>query len=161
MKNKIGWYIGLFIFVFLFSSNGFAISVTRSVESGENAVAPTIDYLKASVFVKLSPRQFTEITGKKLNLPQRIYFKIIQRRLKHELKSNPNLSIAQYYDVQNEKFKFDALWFVLATFIGPFGVLLAYTFRLRKGGPTRKNRIISAWLGFILFVLWFGFSFLF
>ena len=161
MRNRFGWYIGLFILVFFFSKNGFAISVARPINAGNNVIAPKADYLKASVFVQLSPRQFTELTGKKLNFPQRIYFKIIQRRLNRELKSNPDLSITQYYDPQKEKFKFDALWFVIATFIGPLGVLLAYTSKLRKGGPTRKNRITSAWLGFILFVLWFGFSFLF
>lgn len=90
-----------------------------------------------------------------------MYFKIIQRRLRNELKKNPDLLITSYYDSQKTKFKFDALWFVLAAFVGPLAVLVAYTSKLRKGGPTKKDRITSAWLGFAFFVLWFGYLFVF
>lgn len=161
MRNRIHRCAAFFVVALLFSINSSAISIAFPVDASRYTTVPAADYLKASVFVTLSPRQFTEITGKKLNLPQRIYFKIVQRKLRRELVSNPDLSITQYYDPQKEKFKFDALWFVIATFIGPLGVLLAYTSHMRKGGPTRKNRITSAWLGFILFVLWFGFTFVF
>ena len=145
----------------LIMHNGFSISIVPQAISESNISSDHNDYLRASVFVKLSAKEFGTLTGKKLNLPQRIYFKIIQHRLKHELKENPNLFITRYYDPKKAKFKFDALWFVIAGFIGPLGLLLAYTTKQRKGGPTKKNRVTSAWLGFILFVLWFGFSFVF
>ncbi len=151
----------LFFLFLTISQNSFSISIVPQ-ETSENYISyGASDYLRAAVFVKLSAKEFGTLTGKKLNLPQRIYFKIIQRRLKHELKENPDLLITNYYDPKKAKFKFDALWFVIAGFIGPLGLLLAYTSKQRKGGPTRKNRITSAWLGFIFFVFWFGFAFLF
>lgn len=152
---------GLLIFILLLSNNCFSFSIVKRVIPTSNISPANIHYLRASVFVKLSAREFGAITGKKLNLPQRIYFKIVQGSLKHELKKNPDLLITRYYDPKKEKFKFDALWFVIGGFIGPLGLLVAYTSKVRKGGPTKKNRITSAWLGFILFVLWFGFLFLF
>lgn len=151
----------LLILFLIISHNGFSISIVPQATSKNYISSAGNDYLRAAVFVKLSAKEFGTLTGKKLNLPQRIYFKIVQRRLKHELKENPDLLITHYYDPKKAKFKFDALWFVIAGFIGPLGLVLAYTSKQRKGGPTRKNKITSAWLGFILFVFWFGFSFLF
>lgn len=148
----------LLFLILIISLNGYSVSIIKPAEP----VSPSnSEYLRASVFVKLSAKEFGVITGRKLNLPQKIYFKVIQRRLKRELRNNPDLLITDYYDPAKEKFKFDALWFVIAAFIGPFGVLLAYTSKNRKGGPTTKSKITSAWLGFILFVLWFGNLFLF
>ena len=148
----------LLIITWMLAINGFSFSIVRPVKVASPA---NPESLQASVFVKLSAKEFGTITGEKLNLSQRIYFKIIQRRLKSELKENPDLLITKYYDPAKAKFKFDALWFVVAAFIGPLGILLAYTSHSRKGGPTKKNRITSAWLGFVLFVIWFGSAFLF
>lgn len=149
----------LFVLFLMISQGSF--SIARPIVAENYISSVNSDYLRASVFVSLSAKELGELTGKKLNLPQRVYFKVIQRRLRHELKENPDLLITRYYDPKKAKFKFDALWFVIAGFIGPLGLLLAYTSKQRKGGPTKKNKITSAWLGFIFFVLWFGFSFIF
>ncbi len=147
--------------ILILGYNGFSFSIVKT-STPKTYISPThIEYLRASVFVELSAKEFEVITGKKLNLTQRIYFKIIQRKLKHELRKNPDLLITNYYDPAKAKFKFDFLWFIIGGFIGPLGVLLAYISKSRKGGPTKKNMIISAWLGFAGFILWFGFSFLF
>lgn len=151
----------LLIFILVLNIKGFSFSIGKSIIP-ENHISPAgIKYLRASVFVKLSAKEFGVITGKKLNLPQRIYFKVIQRRLKRELRNNPDLLITDYYDPAKEKFKFDALWFVITSILGPLGILAAYTSPLRKGGPTKKNKIRSAWLGFGFFIIWFGLLFLF
>ncbi|MEO6638265.1 MAG: hypothetical protein ABIN25_08305 [Ginsengibacter sp.] len=149
----------LFTLFLTISHNGFSIAGPVNVENHFSSM--NNDYLRASVFIKLSAKEFSAITGKKLNFPQKIYFKLIQHRLKHELRENPDLLITHYYDPKKAKFKLDALWFVIGAFIGPLGVLVAYTSKIRKGGPTKRNKITSVWLGLILFVLWFGFSFIF
>ena len=161
MRKFILKFPVLLIFALMLSANAFSFSIVKHVSDRNNIFPANIEYLHASVFVKLSAKEFAVITGKKLDLPQKIYFKIVQRRLKHELKKNPDLLITKYYDTQKAKFKFNALWFVIAGFIGPLGVLLAYTYKPRKGGPARKDVITSAWLGFAGFVLWFGFLFFF
>ncbi len=148
----------LLFLILIISLNGYSVSIIMPAEH----VSPSnSEYLRASVFVKLSAKEFGVITGRKLNLPQRIYFKVIQRRLKRELRNNPDLLITDYYDPAKEKFKFDVLWFVIASMIGPLGIIAAYTSPLRKGGPTKINKLRSAWLGFGLFLIWFGALFLF
>jgi hypothetical protein len=122
------------------------------------------DYLKASVFVNLSAREFAAATGYRLNFFQKIYFKVIQRQIKRDLKKNPDLLINDYFDQGKVKFKFNLLWFIIATFIGPLGVLFAYTsphLPQKKDATTRKDKITSAWLGFLFFVIWFGILFVF
>jgi hypothetical protein len=53
--------------------------------------------IKASEFIKLSTKEFSLITGKKLNLWNRISFSLLKMKIKHDLEKNPNLSIGDYY----------------------------------------------------------------
>ena len=149
--------------IFLFCQESFSFSIVRIPA---NEIKPEIKdpgNVKASVFVNLSAKEFAVITGKKLNFFERIYFKAIQRQIKRDLKKNPDLLINDYFDPKKKvKFKLDPLWFVIAAIIGPFGILLVYiSHQQKKVTTTRKDRITSAWLGFLFFVLWFGFLFLF
>lgn len=145
--------------ILLYSQNSFSFSFVIPPHKVE---IKSPDYLKGSVFVNLTAREFALASGKKLDFFQKIYFKALQHRIKHDLKKNPDLIITDYFDPAAKKFRFDALWFVIAAFIGPLGVLFAYTSPLRKGSrTTKKERIKSAWLGFAFFVIWFGFAFIF
>jgi hypothetical protein len=148
--------------IFLCIQNGFSFSIVRSSANENTTEIKNPDYLKASVFVNMSAREFATATGKKLNFLQKIYFKVIQRKIKRDLKKNPGLLITDYFDPKKVKFKFDFLWFIIASIIGPLGVLLAYTHKKQKKEiTTRKDRITSAWLGFLFWILWFGWLFIF
>jgi hypothetical protein len=162
MSQKKIKTVVLFVFaVFLFCQNSFSFSVVRNVPNENSAAVNNQDYLKGCVFVKLSAKEFATATGQKLNFFQRIYFKIIQKQVKRDLKANPDLLITDYYDSKKVKFKFNALWFVIGSFIGPLGVLVAYTSHQKKDHLSRKDRLTSVWLGCAFFILWFGFTFIF
>lgn len=113
------------------------------------------DILRADVFVTLSAKEFSRMTGQKLTLPEKLFFKASQQKLKRELKKNPELLVTEYYDPVKKKFKLDTLWFVLGIMIGPLALLFAWT------SKRNKNSWKSALLGLPLFVLWFGYLFLF
>jgi len=161
-KKIVSSSIIIILSLFLSYQNVFSFSIVKVSSSGSPAEMKNPDYYRAAVFVNLSAREFAAVTGKKLNFFQKVYFKVIQRELKRELKKNPDLLINDYFD-QQVKFKFDPLWFVIASFIGPLGVLFAYTspHYQKKTTTTRKDKITSAWLGLILFALWFGWLFIF
>ena len=162
MTKKLLNYFALILFCFFLSlQNMYAFSVIRPLANDTKTIIETPDYLKASVFVKMSASEFATVTGTKLNFFQKQYFKIIQRHVKRDLKNNPDLLITDYVDKSTGKFKFNALWFVIGTILGPIGVLLSYYSHEPKNGPNKKNRTTSAWIGFGVFVLWFGFLFLF
>ena len=118
-----------------------------SIES----VVPIPQYLKASVFVNLTRREFEVLRGKKLGFLERMYFKAAQKKLRKELKTDNDLLITKYYDDAKGKFKIDGLWFVIGSAIGPLGILFAYTTH------QSKNLKISAMLGTVIFIAWFGY----
>lgn len=95
-----------------------------------------LEYLKVSVFVNVSAKEFAAATGNNLIIFQKIYFKVIQRQIKRDLKKDPYLLINNYFDQKKRKFKFDLLWFIIAAFIGPLGALFAYTSHQKKDKKT-------------------------
>ncbi len=139
-----------------FCQNSYAASYIfpKSVVP-ENITLNKSDYLKASVFIKLSPKEFASITGQHLNFLQKLYFKSVQRKLSREVKKNPDLLITEYYDQKKAKFKIDPLWFVVGTILGPLGILFSFT------SKQPKDKRKSAAIGCILFIIWFGFLFVF
>ena len=90
---------------------------------------------ESSVFVTMSAQEFAAATGKKLNFFEKIYFKVIQRQVKRDLKKNPDLLISDYFDPKKDKFKFDLLWFVIASIIGPIRSIVSLYFT-----PETKKR---------------------
>ncbi len=116
---------------------------------------PTIpDYLLAKNFIGMTVSEFQSASGHKLNFFQRIYFKKLQKKLSRADLPD-NATILAHYDVKKSKFKFDPLWFVLGCIIGPFAILFSYTTK------QKKNKRLSALIGFGVFVLWFGWLFIF
>jgi hypothetical protein len=161
-KKIVTTPIIIILSIFLSRQDGFSFSIVRTPANDNKTEIKNPDYLKASVFVKLSAKEFAAVTGRKLNFFQKIYFKVIQRQIKRDLKKNPDLLVNDYFDPKKVKFKFDFLWFVIASIIGPLGVLLAYTHKVQKKEiTTRKDKITSAWLGFLFWILWFGWLFIF
>lgn len=155
-QKKIAPLIFICIGCLSFCQNGYGASFHFI-----SAVAPHHtnlngnDSLSASDFVKLSVKEFALLRGRKLNFIGKIYFKLVQKKLKAQIKNNPDTSIDHYYDQKKAKFKLDPLWFILGIIVGPFAILASFTKK------ESKNNKISAALGFVAFVLWFGFLFVF
>ena len=113
-------------------------------------------YLNASEFVKLSAKEFSSLSGIKLNLFQKLSFGITKLRLKHDLKRNPKLKItADYYNAEKGK-KFNFLWFILGMAGLAIGVvtgsnilfgLVTITTIVSAYITKDKSKIKSAWIG--------------
>jgi len=58
---------------------------------------------KISELVKLSATQFASLTGKKMNLSERISFAILKLKMKHDLKKDPGITLKDYYGQNNTK----------------------------------------------------------
>lgn len=126
----------------------YGFSVTKPTTDNElPSSLAAFKYLKASEFVKLSVKDYTALTGKKLNFFQRLSFNLTKVKMKHDLKKNPALKITDYVDASDSTtFKVDILWLLLGFLIG-IGVIAAY---LTK---QEKYKITSAWIGFGLFLV--------
>ncbi len=54
--------------------------------------------LNITSIIQLSAKQFSELTGKKMNMWDKVSFSIIKIKMKHDLKKNSNLTLNDYYD---------------------------------------------------------------
>lgn len=136
------------IYAFSGLNTTYAFSVIKPVE---NSISPTISsawkYMQVSEFVKLTPKEFSSLTGKKLNFLQRLSFRATQVKMRHDLKKNPNLSLSDYVNGDSRTFQIDILWLLLGTILGPIGVLIAYLTKVEK------YKLTSAWIGLGIFAL--------
>jgi hypothetical protein len=135
----------------------YGFSVIKPVDNAKQPISlATSKYINASEFVKLSAKEFGALTGKKLNLFQRLSFNITKARMKHDLKKNPNLKITDYIDADTSTtFRLDILWLILGILIGPIGVLIAYL------SHQEKYKITSSWIGFAVWLILGGVFFFF
>ena len=130
----------------------FALSVVSHASvpvRNFNADPRAKDYLKVENFITLSVSQFEAASGHHLNFFQRMYFKKLKKKLARSNYTS-NSTILDHYDVEKAKFKFDLLWFVLGSFIGPLALLFAYT------SKQSKSSRLSALIGMGVFIIWFG-----
>lgn len=110
----------------------------------------SVDQLLVRDIVNMDAKQFSAATGHQLNLFQKIYFKLLKGKLRTAVKQHPDLLLNKYYAPQKGKFKLDGLWFIIGAIIGPLGILFAFT------SKQPKSKRISAVLGTVVFILWFG-----
>lgn len=138
-------------------SYGFSVIVRPNPNSNtRDKLSPK--YLNAAEFLKLSAHDFSKLTGKKLNLIQRISFQIEKLRLKHDLKRNPDLKITDYFQGSEKTGRFNFLWFIVGLAAPIFGLLtgslvLFFIIALAPVATayiSRQNTINkkSVWIGF-------------
>jgi hypothetical protein len=149
-------FLALFLQVHKSFAFSFVVPVAKSLTT---TVGLSAKYLKVSEFVKLSPREFSQLTGKKLNVFQRISFQIAKLKMKHDLKKNPDLTLSDYGKSpkdQNNGFSF--LWFILGIagpIIGLFttSIFLFFFFAFAPviiAYITKQDKVYkkSVWTGF-------------
>jgi galactitol-specific phosphotransferase system IIC component len=99
-------------------SSGF--SIHKPMVIAEHCVSVT-----ASDLVKLSAKQFTEITGTKMNTWSKLSFAIAKMKLKHELKNNPGLRLTGFTYRKKKSSVWRILEWVLIGLLVFFFLLLA------------------------------------
>jgi hypothetical protein len=95
-------------------------------------------------FLSLTPKKYTELTGKKMTLPQKVSLKIAQHKVKRAIKKGKTVDLnALSKEVDTSNFNIGG--FVLGLLLGIIGVLIAYLIGDR-------NIIKWAWIGFAVWV---------
>lgn len=62
-------------------------------------VTPPVDsweQIKLAEFVKLSPKAFSRLTGKKMNITERAAFGLMKLKMKRAMKNNPELTVKDF-----------------------------------------------------------------
>jgi len=151
----------LFLFVLFLQVN--AIRASSAIVPGSSksnpAIVANLNYFKASEFVKLSVEDFNKLTGKRLNVFQRMSFQMVKLKMKHDLKKNPDLLITDFINAPSHgDHRFSFLWFILGVagiVLGLMMPVLALFFvfafaPIAVAYATKKNKasIKSVWIGF-------------
>jgi len=83
-----------------------------------------LKHFTATELLKLSSNQFFELTGRKMNMWNRLAFHIAKKRLKHDLIKNPQLKLSDY---SYPKYKKSLVLKILSWVIGIIlGLLLIF-----------------------------------
>ena len=112
----------LSIYYIVNTNNSFAFAIIKPVSPMHEVIS--LNNIKASEFVKLSAKDYSIITGKKLNLWNRISFSLLKMRIKHDLKNNPNLKISEYYSKKSRHMS-PWLWIGIGLVVALIILLLA------------------------------------
>ena len=75
-----------------------------------------LNYVKVSDFVKLSSKQFSELTGKKMTMAEKLSFLILKSRMKHVLKKDPDIKIKDYFSKKKSSTLSVLLWILIGFF---------------------------------------------
>jgi hypothetical protein len=69
--------------------------------------------------IQLSAKQFSALTGKKMNMLDKLSFSIMKIKMKQDLKKNPNLTLKDYTGKEGKK-RLGTVWWVLIGLAGLF-----------------------------------------
>ncbi len=144
--------IVLLAVVFNFSSNaaGFIsvpVDATDNSKAGKASTVEMLAQIDAKTFAALTPAKFSEITGQKMTLTQKVALKIVQREVKKELKKGHDVNMTEVAKrAAGGSFNWGAA--ALGFFLGLIGVLIVYLAFKNDKEVARK----SAWIGFAVWV---------
>ena len=125
----------LLCFNAIFISNNVN-SVSVIYPGSNTSIAKDWKNLKISEFIMLSPEDYTKITGKKMNLTERISFSIMKLRMKHVIRKNPNMTVTEYMDTHK---KLGTGWWILIGFGIAIVFLLLLALALGSASKGCKN----------------------
>ena len=163
MKKLFKILMPVFILLLIFSSENLSYGFSYIKPSPNKVDNLALKSLTAREFIKLSADDFNVLTGKKLNVFQRVFFTISKMRVKHDLKKNSALKITDYLDKDKKGNSFNFTWFLLGL-AGPLiGILtgIAVLFVILSVAPvvvayaTKQDKIKkkSVWAGFSVGIL--------
>ena len=92
-------------------------------------------------FLKMTPKHYKEITGKKMKFKDKISMKLAQRQLKKCMNSDGTVNMEKLNKVDTSGFNIGG--FALGLFLSIIGVLIAYL--ISKG--EQPNLVKWAWIG--------------
>ena len=72
-----------------------------------------LNNITVSNFVKLSSKQFSELTGKKMTVTDKLSFLILKNRMKHALKKDPGITIQEYFSKKKSSILSVLLWILI------------------------------------------------
>jgi len=116
-----------------------------------------LSLISAQQFLTLTPQKFQELTGKKLNLIQKIQLKMVQHKVKKMLKRGEVVTMADVQKKFDDVGTMNVLGFLLGLILGPVGVIIALI--LKETGDVGSDVVrwslygLLVWLAIVLIAI--------
>jgi hypothetical protein len=159
MKLKI--YAPLLGIVALFLVNpAYSSTSLAAVSKPADAIIKKpnpLSLITAKQFLSLTPQKFQELTGKKMNLVQKIEFKMLQHKVKKLVKRGEVVTMADVQKKYDDISTMNVLGFLLGLVLGPIGVVIALI--LKETGDVGPEVVrwslygLLVWLAIVLLVI--------
>jgi hypothetical protein len=159
MKPLYSLLLGTVAVLTLNTANAFtSLVVAPSTPIAIKEPSPNaLSLISAKQFLELTPQKYKELTGKKLNLPQKVELKILQHRVKKMVKKGEVVSMADVQKKFYEMGEMDLLGFLLGLILGPIGVIIALI--LKETGDVGPDTVrwslygLLVWLAIVFLVI--------
>ena len=113
--------------------------------------------ISAKQFLELTPQKYREMTGKKLNLVQKVELKVLKNKVKKMVKKGEVVSMADVQKKFYEMGEMDLLGFLLGLILGPIGVIIVLI--LKETGDVGPDTLrwslygLLVWLAIVFLVI--------
>ena len=95
----------------LIIANTGALNASTQTFSSKKEFPASIGQMKLSEFVKLSVKEFSTLSSKKLNLREKVSFSILKTNMKKYLKKNTDQTVSSYLTSASNKS--DVVWLII------------------------------------------------
>jgi hypothetical protein len=116
-----------------------------------------LSLISAKQFLDLTPQKYQELTGKKLNLVQKVQLKVLQHKVKKMVKKGEVVTMADVQKKFDDMSSMDLLGFLLGLILGPIGVIIALI--LKETGDVGPDTVrwslygLLVWLAIVFLVI--------
>jgi hypothetical protein len=116
-----------------------------------------LSLITAKQFLTLTPQKFQELTGKKMNLVQKLELKMLQHKVKKMVKRGEVVTMADVQKKFDDLNSMNVLGFLLGLVLGPVGVIIALI--LKETGDVGSDVVrwslygLLVWLAIVLVVI--------
>ena len=116
-----------------------------------------LSLISAKQFLTLTPQKFQELTGKKMNIIQRLEFKMLQHKVRKMVRRGEVVTMADVQKKFDDIGSMNVLGFLLGLVLGPVGVVIALI--LKETGDVGSDVVrwslygLLVWLAIVLVVI--------
>jgi hypothetical protein len=109
-----------------------------------------LSMISAKQFLALTPQTYKELTGKKMNLTQKVELKVLQHKVKRMVKKGEVVTMADVQKKFDDMGSMDLLGFLLGLILGPIGVIIALI--LKETGDVGPDTVRWSLYGLLIWL---------
>ncbi len=131
--------------------------ISKPVPSATIKDPNPLSLMTAKQFLTLTPQKYQELTGKKMNLVQKVEFKMVQHKVKKMVRCGDVVTMADVQKKFEDMSSMNVLGFLLGLILGPVGVIIALI--LKETGDVGADTVrwslygLLIWLAIVLLVV--------